>query len=209
MGQEDRALLEFAATSPVFVTARRDFPSAPGGGADPLVIMDGWAFRSELLSDGRRQITDFLLPGEVIVPNSDIANAALNVTAVTSVTYLRLPADRLAECHGLRAALRASHLLEERLLRRQIVRLGRFDASERVVDWLLEIYDRLDAAGLCSGDSMPLPVTQEVMADTLGLTGVHINRTLANLRREGLLNIRGGRITFLDRERCRSMVGAR
>ena len=79
-----------------------------------------------------------------------------------------------------------------------IVRLGRQTAYERMVHLMLEFHHRLQIAGLATNDSFPMPLTQEVMADSLGLSVVHVNRTLQQVRRDGLLEIRSGQVKLLD-----------
>jgi len=172
-----------------------------------VLILEGWAHRSYLLPDGRRQITELLLPGDMLVSASASDSPDVSITAITAVTHCSFPVSSVKDRPGLAQALRASRTVEEARLRRQIVRLGRLDAMERIADWLLELYDRLEASGSCFGETMPLPATQEIMADTLGLTSVHVNRTLGALRHDNLISMQSGRVVFLDRDRCRSMVG--
>jgi len=207
LDQDDMAVLRLAAEAPRSAVARRDMTSGLASAQDPVLILEGWAHRSSLLADGRRQITGLLLPGDLLVSSSINGSPDATITAITPVTYCSLPAGSIAARSGLTQALQASRAIEEGLLRRHIVRLGRLDALERIADWLLEIYERLEASGSCSNETMPLPLTQEIMADALGLTSVHVNRMLGVLRRENLLTIQGGRALFLDRARCRSMVG--
>lgn len=110
---------------------------------------------------------------------------------------------------GLNGALSVLGLIKEQSLRRQIVRVGRLDALDRLADWLLDLHARLDTAGLCVGNTMPLPLTQEVIGDALGLTSVHVNRTLSALRREGLIDVQGKQAIILNADRCRALVGLR
>jgi CRP-like cAMP-binding protein len=201
------SVLKRATETPRFGTARRDLPIKLDLASDPVLILDGWAHRSCLLADGRRQITGFLLPGDILLSTGLAGSVHATVTAITAVAYCTLPRTEIGAHTGLAQALDASRAIEEHQLRRQIVRLGRLDALERIVDWLLELHDRLEASGSATGETMFLPLTQEVMADALGLTSVHVNRMLGVLRRENLLTVQNGRAVFLDRNRCRSMIG--
>jgi CRP-like cAMP-binding protein len=79
------------------------------------------------------------------------------------------------------------------------VRLGRQTAYERMAHLLLELHARLTEIGEARGDSFNLPVKQEVLADALGLSLVHVNRTLQQMRRDRLVDMRGAQMTFLDR----------
>jgi CRP-like cAMP-binding protein len=81
---------------------------------------------------------------------------------------------------------------------RNIVRLGRLSAYERIADWLLEMYERLGSAGLTRGNSFEMPLTQETLADALGLTTVHVNRTLQSLRLNGVLSVYARTVVLHD-----------
>ena len=114
----------------------------------------------------------------------------------------RFPGIRVVQ--GDAYALSAA--LDEHYLMAQITRLGRFSASERLIDWMLETQERLMLAGLADGNRLSVPLTQEFLADTLGLTSGHVNRTLQALRRENLLTIADGTIVLLDQQRLEKMV---
>ncbi len=133
--------------------------------------------------------------------------ASATTLAVTDVTTCVLPSapagSGLAEAYAFCAALEDHHNLA------QITRLGRLSAAERIADWLLETQERLLLAGLAVGDELPFPLTQEFLADTLGLTSVHVNRTLQAMRHNGLLASRSGTMTLIDPQRLREMVGYR
>ncbi|HEY0053353.1 MAG TPA: helix-turn-helix domain-containing protein, partial [Caulobacteraceae bacterium] len=94
-----------------------------------------------------------------------------------------------------RALTLASRHDEMRLLD-QVVRLGRQTAVERVASFFLEIYERLRVVGLAEAGAFTMPLTQEAMADALGLSPVHVNRTLQQLRRDGLAELSGARVTL-------------
>ena len=88
-----------------------------------------------------------------------------------------------------------------------IVRLGRMSAYERTAHLLLELFQRQRRAGLAQADSMPLPINQEMLADALGLSIVHTNRVLQQLRRDGFIVSRPGRVIFQDPEALRLVCG--
>jgi hypothetical protein len=101
--------------------------------------------------------------------------------------------------------LRAERRVEE-LLFNHLVRMGRLNAEERLLHILLEFNDRLEAAGLVKGASYRLPVTQQMLGDALGLSLVHINRTLQELRRRKLVTLRRGHVTLHDRSRLANIA---
>jgi CRP-like cAMP-binding protein len=201
---QDLAALRASVGAPRHIPARREMPASIWEAHGTVLILEGWAHRSGLLADGRRQITGILLPGDTLASSSVAGSVDGTLTAITPLTYCLLPNSTTAPLAGLTQALDANRAIAEKLLRRQVVRLGRLDASERLADWLLEIYERLEAVGSSSNDTMSFPATQEVMADALGLTSVHINRVLSVLRRDDILTVQGGRVVFHNRDRCRS-----
>ncbi|MBB5711925.1 Crp/Fnr family transcriptional regulator [Sphingomonas xinjiangensis] len=172
----------------------------------PLLLVAGWAARVRIFSDGRRQLLSLLLPGDVIAAARPDAPAA-PVTALTEVTVA--PAPTAAPGSPLDRAYAAAAAAEQTHLYRQIARLGRLSAYERLADWLLEVQERLAAADLVNGTGFPMPLTQEVLADTLGLTSVHINRTLQSMRRDGVLDLRSGTARLPDAQHLASLVDYR
>jgi len=175
---------------------------------DPMILLSGWACRTRTFSDGRRQILSMLLPGDLI--GHTFRSDAVAVTTVVALTEgVLAPAPAPAEDSGLARAYAAAAALEEIYLYRQIARLGRLSAYERLADWLLETRDRLASAGLTAGDSFPLPLTQEALADLLGLTSVHINRTLQSMRRDGALDLRSGIARLTDPQQLADLVDYR
>jgi CRP-like cAMP-binding protein len=171
------------------------------------LITEGWACRHRTLADGRRQIIGFLLPGDLIGvrrqpgPLDLCATVALTRVQCLDATSLRDPVMRdLGRCPGLASALRRAERLEEAQLLDHVTRLGRQTAYERVAHLLLELHGRLTTAGLATGPSFPMPLTQETLADALGLSVVHVNRILQQLRREKLVELRAGRAVLLHPE---------
>jgi CRP-like cAMP-binding protein len=176
---------------------------------EPSILLSGWACRTRIFSDGRRQILSLLLPGDLIgVHRQSRPMAATGITALTDVTLCPAPRPQ-PDQPGLAEAYARSGAVEEFYLFRQIARLGRLSAYERVLDLLLETRDRLSIVGLGAADGFPMPLTQEALADTLGLTSVHVNRTLQTLRREGLLDLRSGVARLTDIDRLMRMIDYR
>lgn len=162
------------------------------------IIVSGWAYEVRILFDGRRQIFSFLLPGDSIILSkaSDFAvHAVIALTAVEVVDASALGGARVGLGNPIAAFADAARAREERLLD-HIVRLGRQSAYERVVHLLLELRERLEVVGLVKEESFRLPLTQEIMADALGLSIVHINRTLQQLRREGMIELKTRGLTL-------------
>lgn len=162
-------------------------------------VLSGWAARVRHFADGRRQLLSLLLPGDLIGNcRQEDPLAVTTIVALTEVALCPLPDSR--GMPGLARAYAISGALDEAYLYRHVARLGRMGAYERIADWLLEIEERLGAAGLTAEQGqLPIPLTQEMLADTLGLTSVHVNRTLQSFRRKGLIEWRSGKVTLRDR----------
>lgn len=175
------------------------------------VIEDGWAYRYKLLSNGRRQIINFVLPGDIIGLNEYFfGERDYSVTTLTAVKAASLAPRSLVEMFSvhpkLAVAMAWSIARYESMLAEHIVRLGRRNAYERIAHILLELHNRLQAVGLAGENSYKTPLTQEILADTLGLSIVHVNRTLGRLKRRGLVSINEGRVVLMDAEALASVA---
>lgn len=200
LGDADLQLLARAASGARCLGKRTELVRYGDPVPRPNLILSGWAARVRDLSDGRRQLLSLLLPGDLIGASAcDDVAAATSIFTVTEVTLCRVPSrGELPAGSGLLKAYDASCALDESYLLAQITRLGRFNAHERTADLLLELHDRLALAGLAANGRLPLPLTQEMLGEMLGLTSVHINRTLQQLRREGRITLTGGMAVIHD-----------
>jgi CRP-like cAMP-binding protein len=169
----------------------------------PSLLLEGWALRQRVLSDGRRQIFSFILPGDGFgfCPRHDGTSLSSTVT-LTQVVVARMPllSDALHRTPQTALGRTAWNMLslEESCLVNETVRLGRQSAYERLIHLLLEFHDRLAAVGLARDGAFTMPFTQEVLSDALGLSTVHTNRTLQQLRRERLIETHMPMVQLLD-----------
>jgi CRP-like cAMP-binding protein len=165
-------------------------------------ILSGWACRQRVLPDGRRQIFSFLLPGDCLGRRAgpELSTVAALTALETADAEPVLNEVRLGKAPGLARALAGVEHLELTRLFDHMVRLGRQTAYERVAHVLLELQRRLEVTGLGDTQRFPLPLTQEILADALGLSVVHVNRTLQQLRRERLIELRSGVAILLERD---------
>lgn len=160
-------------------------------------VIAGWISESVVLEDGRRQIVGLRLPGDLLMGPGEGMEA----------NFLTMGRTGLMAGPHAGAPLQALLVAEEQLrLRELVVRLGRCSAYERTAHLLLELHERLLRVGLADADGFHLPLTQEVLADALGLSIVHVNRTLQQLRRDGRLVLRGAQAVFPDRKALASAV---
>ena len=171
-----------------------------------FVIEEGWAIRYRRLEDGRRQILNFMLPGDCFDMMAITgAEADHNVAAATKLTLRRVAAKDFVETlqrnPSIATAFWWSVIQEEAILREQIVRVGRRSARERVAHLLLELNRRIAAVEGQLKDVINLPFPQALLGDALGLSVVHISRTLSWLRSEGLVGTTVDGIEIRDRER--------
>ena len=175
-------------------------------GEDPRiahVLLDGHACRYRMLSDGRRQITAVVVPGEVCDLEAVLRGRAdFNVGTLTGCVFGEIAAERIAPIdhidRDMRAALLRQLLRDEAIAREWLVGLGRRTALERVAHLFCELWLRLRGVGLARDDGYDLKIRQGELADALGLSTVHINRVLQSLRRSGLIRWAEGSLSIVD-----------
>jgi CRP-like cAMP-binding protein len=211
LADEDRAALATLCDEPRDMGARRNV-IREGERPDHVHLMvEGWAARYKLLPDGARQITAFLIPGDICDLHVTILGEMdHSITTLTraKVAYIpRSKMDVLAARPGLVRAFWWTTLVDEAVLRAWIVNVGRRDAFEAVGHLICELYVRMRNVGLVSDDRFDLPLTQEEIADALGLTPVHVNRVLQRLRAEDLISFRRGLLTIHDYSRLEKAAG--
>lgn len=175
------------------------------------ILLRGWGARSRALQDGRRQIFSFLVPGDVVGGRTDIAHdAPVALTTVETIEVGALCAslgDHPLWAQSITHACDRAILAQDDLLFDHIVRLGQRNAIERVASLMLELHRRLSAVGLARIDGFDLPLKQEHLAEALGLTLVHINRTLQRMRGERLLDLHAGKASIFDWRRIARLAG--
>jgi len=169
-----------------------------------ILLLEGLLARYKDLSDGQRQITHIHVPGDF----ADLHGYTLgyldhNLITLTPCRIARAPHTGLLAITNrfphLTRAFWFSTNLDASIHREWEVSLGRRKAIERAAHLLCELQSRLLVVGAAEGDSFRLPITQNQFAECLGLTGVHVNRVLRELREAGLADFRGGRVTIHDR----------
>ncbi|MBI2727466.1 MAG: Crp/Fnr family transcriptional regulator [Polaromonas sp.] len=169
-----------------------------------FTLYSGWAFRYKTLSDGRRQILNFLLPGDFIGLQQEFADGAMHgIEAITGITLCVFPRDGLLELFrdypslGFDVTWLASR--EEGMVDDALLSAGRRTAAESIAMLLMHLYRRVQRLGLergadAEGASIEFPINQQHIADALGLSLVHTNKTLRRLHKLGLHEIRDGQL---------------
>lgn len=168
-------------------------------------LLSGWAFRYKTLSDGRRQILSFLLAGDFIGVQQKMSEAAAHgVSTITAARFCVFKRDTLWELHrrspamGFNVTWLTAH--EESLVDDNLLSVGRRSAEERIASLLIQLFKRAAAlhTGASEQDGVPFPLTQQHIADSLGLSLVHTNKTLRKLELRGLHRIVDGRLYLRD-----------
>jgi CRP-like cAMP-binding protein len=181
-------------------------------GAEPEIahlLLAGHTCRYRMLSDGRRQITAILVPGDICDLEALMeGRSSYAVAALTPCTLGEIPLSKVAATNtpDLAAALQRRLRRDEAIAREWIVCLGRRDGVERTAHLLCELRGRLAAVGLATEDSYEMRITQNDLADALGLTSVHVNRVLKCLRTDRLIHLKSGQMTILDRPRLERLA---
>jgi CRP-like cAMP-binding protein len=178
--------------------------SLNGAGEGPRLLVSGWAGAAKTLADGRRQILHIYLPGDVVGLalahlNGSIALSDIVTTDASPLAAALLAGD--AANTGLRTACAHADAARQGQLLDQILRLGQLSAHERTAHLMMELAARHLRAGLSDGRRMAWPLTQETLADVVGLSVVHVNRILHQLRSEGVIALRAGQLVLPDADR--------
>ena len=160
--------------------------------AQLFTLLSGWAFRYKMLEDGRRQILNYCLPGDLIgLQGSVIGAMEHSVEALSPAVLCVFQRDRLSELFknhpGLSFDVTWLASREERMLDETLLSLGRRTALERAAYLVAFLHQRAIAVGSVEGKSLLIPITQQHVADTLGLSIVHTNKTLKKLSDKKLI----------------------
>lgn len=206
LSADDVALLRLLAEGQSSIAAGQELECEGEPTRAPRLILSGWACRFRMLADGRRMIVTFLLPGDAICSRRG-APALAGVSALTPCRAIdarplwRAVAARDPTHAKLAHAQHILDVLDDCYLLDHVVRLGRQTAIERMCHLLLELRWRLETVGLVRACEFALPLTQEAIGDAVGLSIVHVNRTLQDMRRRTFIELRHGRVTLLEPER--------
>lgn len=176
------------------------------------ILVSGLAARVKHTRDGRRQITEVHVPGDFVDLHSFVLKYLdHDVTALSDCVFAMVPHAALRELTD-----RSSHLthvywfttlVDAAISREWELSFGRRGAAERMAHLFCELHVRLGVVGLVDNDTYDLPLTQSDLAECLGLSIVHVNRTLMQLRSDGLLEFAAGRLQIRDLSRLREIAG--
>jgi len=207
LSAEERQTLAAAFASQVTaVRAKTDIVTEGSRPHRSTLLLEGFAVRYRVVESGKRQITALHVPGDFVDLHSfPLRMMDHSVEALTACKVVAAPHAALLEIvkssPRLTLVLWTLTLLDSAIHREWIVAMGAMQASQHAAHLICEVYLRLGAVGLADNNGFALPMTQEEMADTLGISAVHVNRVLQELRGANLIRFEGGRVTILDWER--------
>ncbi len=180
--------------------------------AQLFTLLSGWAFRFKTLEDGRRQILNYVLPGDLIgLQGSIIGAMEHSVEALSPVVLCVFQRDGLGDLYkkqpGLRFDVTWIAAREERMLDEHLLSVGRRTATERAAYLVAFLHQRASAVGLTENKQLLIPITQQHVADTLGLSIVHTNKTLRKLVERKLIRWHDRACEVMDVEGLMEVAG--
>ena len=177
--------------------------------SDVHLVLEGLACRSKMLKGGARHIFAYLIPGDLCDPNIFILKRMDHtIETLAPSKMVNIPRARVLELMDRPAIARAlwwATLVDEATLREWLVNLGQRDALHSIAHLFCEMHLRMQSIGLTDGDSFHLPITQAVLGDTMGLSPVHVNRALQNLRSTDLITFKAGELVINDVTRLQAL----
>lgn len=183
------------------IEPRCDFIQQGDTHVRPRLILGGWAAGYRITFDGRRQLTNLYLPGEIIgvwrASQPSFYHAVMSISRLSLMEFTTLPESEVmaTEC-----------ALLERQLENSIFRLGCLSAYERMAHLFLELGERLAMRGHGHETHYHMPLTQELLADLVGISSVHVNRTLQQMRADGVIRLVNGQLELRDRDGLARLV---
>jgi CRP-like cAMP-binding protein len=205
---EERRILEGLCSRTIEVPDGMDIVRQGDKPKDSNLLLQGLVCRYVHMSDGGRQIQSFHTPGDVIDAHSFLLDEMdHNIKTLTRCTLAIIPHAALVsltETHPrIARAIWKDTLADGAIFRQWIANVGRRNAYRRVAHLICEVFIKLDAVGLAEGHTIDWPMTQAELADATGLSIVHVNRTLQDLRRANLITLERGRLTIPRWERLK------
>ena len=178
-----------------------------------FLLLEGWAYRYKSMIDGGRQIMAYLIPGDLCDVQIFLFEAMdHSIGLLSDALVVKIPAaemlDLMDRYPRIERALMWATLVDEATLREWLLNVGQRDALQRLAHLFCELCVRLKVVNLVdSSKTFSLPLTQSELADTTGMTTVHVNRSLQRLRQEGLIVMKAGKLTIVDFDRLAEVAG--
>ena len=202
----DRIAIERLCAHRISVEAKRQLIREGERPNDVYLLLEGWGYRYKILPDGGRHILAYLIPGDLcdihifILKTMDHTLALLSPATVAVISQETI-LDVMDSHPRIERALWWATLVDEAVLREWLVNIGQRDAYKRFAHLFCELWMRMRLVGLADEGRFSLPLTQEELGETMGLTSVHVNRTLQRMRSEGLITLERKQLTIHDPHR--------
>ena len=205
LSADDREAIESLCEHRITLDARQELIREGQRPNDVYLLLEGWGYRYKLLPDGGRHILAYLLPGDLCDIHIFILKAMDHTLGLlTPATVAVISQERILEVMDahpkIERGLWWATLVDEAVLREWLVNIGQRDARTRIAHLFCELWLLMRAVGLADKGRFSLPITQEVIADTMGLSPVHVNRSLQYMRRRGLVSFAKRELTIHDPE---------
>ena len=212
LNDDDVAALAAATATPRKYAARQDLIREGDRPGPVFVMLDGWACRYKILPSGTRQVLAYLMPGDSCDLHvgllAEMDHGIQTVTAATVSTIGRAEMDATMDRHpAIAKAMYTSQLIDEGTMRAWITSMGRRASIERVAHLMCELYLRARNIGLTTEPTFALPLSQLMLADSLGMTPVHLNRVLKELRQTGAMTLQRGSLLITDPAKLVQIAG--
>ena len=197
----DRARLDALIAVPTTMPARTDIIGYGENPAHLHIIIEGFACRYKIMPDGRRSIVGLMLPGDICDLHVKILGYMDHaIGTLSECRIVRVPHDEIdvmmADYPAIARAFWWSTLVDEGILREWLTNMGRMRSDRQMTHLFCEMRLRLDVVGLARDRGFPFPLTQEELADILGIAPVHAHRVLQTLRARNLVADQGRWMTF-------------
>lgn len=214
LGESEQQLLAASLGHSRIYPAKSEISVMHDGQPHPKLIVSGWASRERVLRNGRRQLLSLLLPGDLIgnwsmegALDLEETVAVSDVLVVSLERLMRGIEESPEQYPGIIGGLSALRLSEERRLLEHMARLG-LPAPQRLANLLIELFARCQEVGITQGNSFVMPLGQEELSNALGLSLVHMNRVIGDLKARKLISMRAGLLTIEDAQGLALLAGS-
>ncbi|MHB8285208.1 MAG: Crp/Fnr family transcriptional regulator [Caulobacteraceae bacterium] len=209
---EGAAALAAATAKPRKVAAKHDLIREGDRPGPVFIMLEGWACRYKILPSGTRQVLAFLMPGDCCDLHvgllAEMDHSIQTITPALVATIDRDDMDAIMDKHrAVAKAMYIGQLIDEGTLRSWITSMGRRTSTERVAHLICELYLKARSNGLASEACFALPLSQTLLADALGMTPVHLNRVLKELRLSGAMTLQRGSLVITDPAKLVQIAG--
>jgi CRP-like cAMP-binding protein len=203
LDDDDLAALAAATAKSRSVPTRRDLIREGDRPGPVFVVLEGWACRYKVLPNGTRQVLAYLMPGDScdlhIGLLAEMDHNIQTITPARIATIERAEMDAIVDRHPrIAKALYIAQMIDEGTMRAWITSMGRRTSIERVAHLMCELYLRARNIGLTDAPHLEVPLSQLLLADSLGMTPVHLNRVLKRLRLSGAMTLKRGSLLIAD-----------